>query len=166
MPFERYCDDAVVHCVSGRQAHRVKMAIGQDGRSRAATAPDQDQDRLLQGRQQGPAPMRTPRSRSWGSRSGPCGAVQDRGEIRLLPARDQQTSLQEETPPGYSTLTAVRHSNICREHDETIISHRYQGLGVGCRSWIPARRLGGTFCRPVVPPIPATLTRGRTRKFR
>jgi RNA-directed DNA polymerase len=27
VPFERYCDDAVVHCVSQRQAHRVKAAI-------------------------------------------------------------------------------------------------------------------------------------------
>lgn len=27
VPFERYCDDAVVHCVSERQAHRVKTAI-------------------------------------------------------------------------------------------------------------------------------------------
>ena len=27
VPFERYCDDAVVHCVSERQARHVKAAI-------------------------------------------------------------------------------------------------------------------------------------------
>jgi len=27
VPFERYCDDVVVHCVSERQAHRVRQAI-------------------------------------------------------------------------------------------------------------------------------------------
>jgi len=27
VPFERYCDDAVVHCVSQRQAHQVRQAI-------------------------------------------------------------------------------------------------------------------------------------------
>src|SRR6266542_4018537 len=31
VPFERYCDDAVVHCVSERQAHRVRAARSRVG---------------------------------------------------------------------------------------------------------------------------------------
>ena len=50
MPFERYADDAVVHCVSERQARGEAAIGGQDGTGRAATASRQDQDRLLQGR--------------------------------------------------------------------------------------------------------------------
>ena len=46
--FERYADDAVVHCVSERQARMVLAALTeQDGRGRTATAPDQNQDRVL-----------------------------------------------------------------------------------------------------------------------
>ena len=52
VPFERYVDDAVVHCVSERQARRVGRGDReQDGGGRAATAPGQDPDRLLQGRE-------------------------------------------------------------------------------------------------------------------
>jgi retron-type reverse transcriptase len=56
--FERYCDDAVVHCATERQAREVLAALavrmerarGEDGRGRAAAASRQDQDRVLQGR--------------------------------------------------------------------------------------------------------------------
>ena len=49
--FERYVDDAVVHCVSERQAHEVLAAIGDtDGAGRAAAASRQDPDRVLPGR--------------------------------------------------------------------------------------------------------------------
>ena len=52
VPFERYADDAVVHCESEAPGRDVRQAIAeQDGRGRAATAPGQDQDRVLQGRQ-------------------------------------------------------------------------------------------------------------------
>ncbi|MEU9761837.1 reverse transcriptase domain-containing protein [Streptomyces sp. NPDC047987] len=70
--FERYADDAVLHCVSEREAREVLAALTkQDGRSRAATAPGQDPDRLLQGRQ-APALLRAHRpSRSSGTRSAP-----------------------------------------------------------------------------------------------
>ena len=50
--FERYVDDAVVHCVSEAQARTVLAALrGTDGAGRAHAAPGQDPDRVLQGRQ-------------------------------------------------------------------------------------------------------------------
>jgi RNA-directed DNA polymerase len=49
--FERYADDAVVHCVTEAQAERLVVAIGNRMvRGRVATAPDQDHGRVLQGR--------------------------------------------------------------------------------------------------------------------
>ena len=90
VPFERYADDAVVHCVSERQA---RMLVAGDrrqvDRGRAAVAPDQDPDRVLPGRQT--ARLRAayvvhvpgvhvPRSQ---------GAQQARGELHLVSARDQ-----------------------------------------------------------------------------
>ena len=57
--FERYADDAVVHCATERQARRgPRRAGGEDGRSRAATAPGQDQDRVLQGQEPARARLR------------------------------------------------------------------------------------------------------------
>jgi len=48
--FERYADDAVVHCATEQQARRVLAALEERMvRGRAATAPRQDQDRVLQG---------------------------------------------------------------------------------------------------------------------
>ena len=50
--FERFADDAVVHCVTERQARQVRAAVAERlEKSRAATAPRKDQDRVLQGRQ-------------------------------------------------------------------------------------------------------------------
>ena len=50
--FERYVDDAVVHCVSKAQAVMDSQGNrGQDGRGRVAAASRQNQDRVLQGRQ-------------------------------------------------------------------------------------------------------------------
>ena len=51
-PFERYADDAVVHCKSRRQAEYVLAGIAARMREVGLTAsPGQDEDRLLQGRQ-------------------------------------------------------------------------------------------------------------------
>ena len=50
--FERYADDAVIHCVirvPGPQG--PGRAARADGRGGAGTAPGQDQDRVLQGQQ-------------------------------------------------------------------------------------------------------------------
>ena len=50
--FERYADDAVVHCATEQQAAEGACRPGrEDGRGRAATAPGQDQDRVLQGQE-------------------------------------------------------------------------------------------------------------------
>ena len=50
--FERYVDNAVVHCASQAQAHRgARGPAGADARGRPGTAPGQDQDRVLQGQQ-------------------------------------------------------------------------------------------------------------------
>jgi retron-type reverse transcriptase len=51
-PFERYADDAVVHCKSRRQAEMVLAGIAaRMKRSGLAGSPRQDEDRLLQGQQ-------------------------------------------------------------------------------------------------------------------
>ena len=51
-PFERYADDAVVHCKSRRQAEDVLAAIAaRMERGGPAASPRQDEDRLLQGQQ-------------------------------------------------------------------------------------------------------------------
>ena len=50
-PFERYADDAIVHCTSRRQAEDVLGRIAaRMQRGRAQASPGQDADRLLQGR--------------------------------------------------------------------------------------------------------------------
>src|SRR5664279_5229965 len=69
--FERYADDAVVHCVTEAQAKRLVVAIGNrmaevglrlhPTKTTSCTARTGD----------GEAPMSTPSSRSWGSRSEP-----------------------------------------------------------------------------------------------
>ena len=52
--FERYCDDAVVHCGSEAQARHVRDAIAAAvGAGRSGVASGQDAHRVLQGR--GPA---------------------------------------------------------------------------------------------------------------
>ena len=71
VPFERYVDDAVVHCVSERQARAgAGRDRGQDGTGRAAAASRQDQDRVLPGRTAARLARAHRRSRSWGTRSG------------------------------------------------------------------------------------------------
>ena len=79
--FERYADDAVVHCATERQAREVLGgAGGADGGGRVAAAPGQDQDRVLQGRPGGVARLSTRRSRSLGIRSRPRKARYPDGE--------------------------------------------------------------------------------------
>ena len=46
IPFERYADDAVVHCVSERQAQHVRRGDRTGWKRRAAFASRQDQDRV------------------------------------------------------------------------------------------------------------------------
>jgi hypothetical protein len=48
--FERFADDAVVHCVTERP-RSVGGVVHEDGKCRVATASRQNQDRLLQGQQ-------------------------------------------------------------------------------------------------------------------
>ena len=75
-PFERYADDAVVHCVSEAQAREVLAAIAermeQVGLGCIPTRPGSCTARTATG---GVARTSTPRSRSWGSRSGRAGAA-------------------------------------------------------------------------------------------
>lgn len=60
--FERYIDDAVVHCVSQAQGRvRGQGHRKQDGGGRAGTAHEQDKDRVLQGWTQPGVPTSTPR---------------------------------------------------------------------------------------------------------
>ena len=69
--FERYCDDVVVHCRSGGEAHRVREAIAERLAECGglAAASGQDPHRVLQGRDAGVVRTSTPRSRSWGTGS-------------------------------------------------------------------------------------------------
>jgi group II intron reverse transcriptase/maturase len=46
--FERYVDDAVIHCVNEAEAHAVLAALG-ERMNQVGAAPGQDQDRVLQG---------------------------------------------------------------------------------------------------------------------
>jgi hypothetical protein len=48
--FERYVDDAVIHCVSEAEAHAVLAALGERmNQGRVGAAPGPDQDRVLHG---------------------------------------------------------------------------------------------------------------------
>ena len=52
--FERYADDAVVHCATERQARQVRAALAERmAELGLRVAPRQDQDRVLQGQQRG-----------------------------------------------------------------------------------------------------------------
>ena len=94
--FERYADDAVVHCASKQQAERLIVGSRtQDGRGRAAAAPGQDADRLLQGRQTA-ARLRAHLFTFLGfTLPRPRGAEQDRCQLHRLPARDQPGALNQ-----------------------------------------------------------------------
>ena len=82
--FERYADDAVVHCVTERQAQQVWDGARPRGwRGRVAAASRQNQDRVLPGRASGAALTSTCRSRSWGTRS--ARAVAEAGWKRFSP---------------------------------------------------------------------------------
>ena len=94
-PFERYADDAVVHCVSRQQAEAVLEAIA----ARMAEVglrlpPGQDADRLLQGRD-APGGLRAhllhlPRVHLPHKE----GAQQDRAVLRKVPASDEHRGAQ------------------------------------------------------------------------
>src|SRR5688572_6075649 len=94
-PFERYADDAVVHCTSRRQAKYVLARDRRaDQRGRAQASPGQDADRLLQGRSaHGRARahlVHLPRVRLPGTG----GAQQERPELHRVLARDQRRGAQ------------------------------------------------------------------------
>ena len=97
VPFERYCDDAVVHCVSQRQAHRVMAAIA-DRMAQVGLQLHPTKTRIVyckDGTRQARLPahlVHVPRVHV----PGPRGAVQSRGEVHLVPARDQQARPEED----------------------------------------------------------------------
>ena len=97
VPFERYVDDAVVHCVSERQARDGGCGDrGQDGGGRAAAASRQDPDRVLQGRQRRGSYEHTAFTFLGFTFRSPQGAEQEREALHLVPARDQQGSPEED----------------------------------------------------------------------
>jgi hypothetical protein len=97
VPFERYCDDTVVHCVSQRQARYVAQAIA-DRMVEVGLRlhPDKTRIRLQPGRQ----PARSVRAHRVYVPGvhvpRPPGAGQKRRDLRVVPARDQRTSPQED----------------------------------------------------------------------
>ena len=88
--FERYADDAMVHCATERQARKVLEAMRermeQVGLRLHPARPGSCTARTATGA----ARMSTRHSRSWDSRSRPRGPRQERQEVHLVPARDQQ----------------------------------------------------------------------------
>ena len=71
--FERYVDDAVVHCVSEAQAREVLAAIA-ERMEQVGLRLHPDKTRIVYCKDgSGVARTSTPRSRSWGSRSGSAG---------------------------------------------------------------------------------------------
>ena len=114
--FERYADDVVVHCVS--EAPGQAPGGGdreQDGRGRAAVEPGQDPDRVLQGRQRRGSTTSTPPSPSWGSRSAPAGAREERSQLHRLPARGQQGRPEQDEQGSPPLAAAPAHrARACR----------------------------------------------------
>src|SRR4051794_6487191 len=113
IPFERYVDDVVVHCVSERQARYVLEAIGKrmsEERGGADSAPGEDPDRVLPGRQ--PArPVWARRVRLPGVRiPETLRADQGRQAVRVVPARDQQTGTEQDQRRGAVMATAPSHT--------------------------------------------------------
>ena len=120
VPFERYADDAVVHCVSEAQATLGAGGDrGQDGAGRAAAASRQDPDRVLQGREA-----------AWLVRAhlvhvpgvhvpAAQGAEQGREAVQRVPARDQQGRPEEDQcgecgPGGCTTAPAYTFAELAR----------------------------------------------------
>ena len=111
-PFERYADDAVVHCKSRRQAEYV---LGRDRRAdergRLAASPGQDADRLLQ-RRSAPGRARAhlvhlPRVRLPGT-----GGAQQGPELHRLLARDQSRGAQGQKRPAPRTADPSAHRPV------------------------------------------------------
>src|SRR5664280_626430 len=70
--FERYADDAVVHCVTNRQANRLLVARSRTGWWRSGCGYTRPRPRSCTARTGSGAPiMSTPTSPSWGTRSVP-----------------------------------------------------------------------------------------------
>ena len=115
VPFERYVDDAVVHCVSERQAREVLAAIGDtDGAGRAAVASRQDPDRVLPGR----AAARLARAHVVhvpGVRvPAASGAEQARAAVQRVLARDQQARPEKDRCGGAVLAAAPPHRSHLR----------------------------------------------------
>ena len=93
--FERYADDAVVHCVSERQAEQSRPRSGsvwpKSGCSCTRTRPRSSTARTTSGA----VPTSTRRSRSWVTRSDPAHrAGTERGHVQRLPPRGQPAALK------------------------------------------------------------------------
>ena len=123
-PFERYADDAIVHCKTRRQAEHVLSRIAaRMRRGRLTASPGEDADRLLQGRS---APGRArahlvhlPRVRLPGTG----GAQQERPDLHRLPACDQSRGAQgqerrappDADPPAHRPV-AGRPGTVAEPH--------------------------------------------------
>ena len=70
-PFERYADDVVVHCDTEEQARRLRAALAERlGALGLELHPDEDEDRVLQGREPPRRARSTPASTSSATPSG------------------------------------------------------------------------------------------------
>ena len=112
-PFERYADDAIVHCKTRRQAEHVLGRIAARMNEVGLTAaPGEDADRLLQGRS---APGRArahlvhlPRVRLPGTG----GAQQERPELQRLLARDQPRGAEGQKRSAPRTADPPAHRPV------------------------------------------------------
>lgn len=127
--FERYADDAVIHCVTEQQARQVRAALEQ----RMAEVglrlhPGQNQDRVLQGRQ---AERELPRHRlhvPGVHLPSPRSATPRRqGPVHRVPARGQRGRPAENAHPDPRLAAPPAHRNQPRRARQTDQPHR-QGL--------------------------------------
>ncbi|MGY1873962.1 reverse transcriptase domain-containing protein [Nocardia gipuzkoensis] len=95
--FERYADDAVVHCTTERQARRVLAAL-QERMDEVGLAlhPAKNRDRLLPGREPTPTVRRHAVHVPGVHVQVSHGADEERRHLHIVPARDQQGSLEED----------------------------------------------------------------------
>ena len=151
VPFERYVDDAVVHCVSEQQA---RDGAGRDrrpdGAGRVASASRQDPDRLLPGR----ATARLARAHVvhvLGVRvPAASGAEQARAAVQRVLARDQQARPEEDQCRGAVLATAPPHRSHLRR-PRTVDQSDRAGLDAVLRGVLPLRAVSTPLAHQRLP---------------
>ena len=141
--FERYVDDAVVHCVSERQARQVLAAL-EDRMVEVGLRLHPDKTRIVyckDGRRRGDHRAHVVHV-PWLHVPAARGAGQGRAHVRLVLARDQQGRLDQDRAGGAVLAAAPPHRSLpsAISHDGSIRS-----CGAGCST---TARSTGRRCIP------------------